>query len=356
MTSYRIIEKHERRRDGTTLVALAPVGRGPLHEAAHAVALWCGDKTCGIKNVVATVNHTEGTPALDIAALRCPSCGGPLEVTSYCQELFFAPVEGPALAGAKSSHWVGWSRSSPWEPWRCLARGPSWLDAWRELDRRAAGGDRLVIPSVVDPNRFTREDQLADGWDQGKQRGMPMHRSARNNAWLEDRADGSKRIVGYAAVFYNPTDEGTQYQLWQDASGRAVERIMPTAFDRAMKDLDDCRALVNHNPGRLLGRIDAGSLRLTVDRRGLRYEISPPSTVSADEVLESIRRLDLTGSSFTFTVDRDGQRWVEQGDLVVREVHSVSGLFDVGPVTYPAYQSTTASIRSDGPRAARWAG
>jgi hypothetical protein len=82
MTSYRIIEKHERRRDGATLVALAPIGRGPLNEASHAVALWCGEKTCGIKNVVATVNHTDGAPALDTAALLCPGCRGPLEVTA----------------------------------------------------------------------------------------------------------------------------------------------------------------------------------------------------------------------------------------------------------------------------------
>jgi HK97 family phage prohead protease len=181
---------------------------------------------------------------------------------------------------------------------------------------------------------------------------MPQ-RSARNIAWLEDRADGSKKIVGYAAVYYNPDDPGTEFELWRYGDDRCVERIMPGAFDRAMKEGDDCRALFNHNPHRLLGRRSASTLKLKVDRIGLRFEVTPPETAAADDVLQAIERGDLTGCSFTFAVDKDGQKWISQGGRTVREIHSFSGLFDVGPVTFPAYESTSCGVRSDGPRAAR---
>jgi hypothetical protein len=170
MTCYRLVEQGERRHDGKTLVCLAPIGREPLNPAAHAVALWCGSQSCGVKNVVATVNHTKGAPAIDIAALRCPSCGGPLAVTAYCQELFLAPVEGPSLAGAKASGWSGWARSATWQAWRRLVSGTSWQETWKLLDRKTAAGDRLVLPAVVDPNRV--DGQTEDESDQGKQRGQ----------------------------------------------------------------------------------------------------------------------------------------------------------------------------------------
>jgi uncharacterized protein len=157
---------------------------------------------------------------------------------------------------------------------------------------------------------------------------------------LEKRADGKPMICGYASVFYREDDPGTEYALWDDLA----ERIMPGAFDRAMKE-DDCRALVNHEPSALLGRTASGTLRLAIDQTGLRYEIDPPDTQAARDVMESIKRGDMTGSSFTF-VARD-VTWREQGDRIIREIRDVQ-LYDVGPVTFPAYGSTTAGLRSLG--------
>jgi len=115
-------------------------------------------------------------------------------------------------------------------------------------------------------------------------------------AKVETRADGNKVICGYAAVFYNSADPGTQYELWPGN----VERIMPTAFDRAIREKDDCRALVNHNPDLLLGRTSAGTLKLFADTVGLGYEIIPPNTQAAKDCIASIERGDMTGSSFGF--------------------------------------------------------
>lgn len=167
---------------------------------------------------------------------------------------------------------------------------------------------------------------------------------------IEQRGEGEAAkpvIVGYAAVFYDPADAGTEYKFsgWWD---EFVERIMPGAFDRAIRE-DDVRALFNHNPDHLLGRSTAATLRLSVDKKGLRYEIDPPDTGVGGQVLVNIGRSELTGSSFAFGIGEQVWREVKQEDdsvLVIREIHQVEPLYDVGPVTYPAYESTTAGVRA----------
>lgn len=156
---------------------------------------------------------------------------------------------------------------------------------------------------------------------------------------IEQRNDGSIAISGYAAVFHRASDPGTEFELWEGM----VERIMPGAFDRAVSE-DDVRGLFNHDPSMLLGRTSAETLRLSVDENGLRYEIDLPETSIGKDVAESIRRGDLSGSSFAFlTTDED---WRKEDGVHIREIRGVR-LFDVGPVTYPAYSATTTGLRSD---------
>jgi phage head maturation protease len=83
-------------------------------------------------------------------------------------------------------------------------------------------------------------------------------------------------------------------------------------------------------------------LRLTEDDIGLRYEIEPPDTEQARGVLASVERGDVSGSSFAFIPTRTGI--IEEEGRTVREVRAVE-LFDVGPVTYPAYPATTSGVR-----------
>jgi HK97 family phage prohead protease len=159
---------------------------------------------------------------------------------------------------------------------------------------------------------------------------------------VETRADGGKTIVGYGAVFHRDGEAGTEYRLGSDI----VERIAPTAFTRALKEKHDARALFNHDPNMLLGRAGAGTLRLSVDERGLRYEIDIPDTQVGKDVATSIARGDLAGSSFAFSINgKTGQRFEKGKDHDVRHILDVD-LFDVGPVTYPAYEGTTTGLRS----------
>lgn len=166
----------------------------------------------------------------------------------------------------------------------------------------------------------------------------PCQRSA---VRLQRRDDKPTIIEGYAAVFYKEGDAGTQYQLWDSC----YERIMPGAFDRALQEVHDVRGLFNHNRDHLLGRVSSGTLRLSVDSVGLKYELDAPDTTIGRDTLTSIERGDLSGSSFAFIPIPTRSVWVKEGDTEIRLIEDLD-LYDVGPVTFPAYQSTTTSVRS----------
>jgi uncharacterized protein len=171
-------------------------------------------------------------------------------------------------------------------------------------------------------------------------------------AVLEKRDSDAPVIVGYGSVFFRDGDPSTEYVLWDDPYSRAVERIMPGAFDRALSRPDDVRALFNHDPNQVLGRTSAGTMRITTDAKGLRYEIDPGDTQVSRDVQEHLRRGDVTGSSFSFAIPPGGDRWTRTTDpdgkaQEVREVLDVQ-LYDVGPVTFPAYSGSTAATRDAG--------
>lgn len=125
--------------------------------------------------------------------------------------------------------------------------------------------------------------------------------------------------------------------------GAFDERIAPGAFDGVMED--DVRALVNHDMNRLIGRTKSGTLRLSIDERGLMTEIDLPE--SAVEVRESIKRGDLSQMSFGFTVEQD--EWTKRsddGDRELRTITRIGKLYDVGPCTLPANPNTDVALRS----------
>ena len=187
----------------------------------------------------------------------------------------------------------------------------------------------LLIGKRGRPHVQTRTAKRADGPD-----GKPMPESE------------TPMIVGYASVFYDGTP-GTQYNLW----GRVFERVMPGAFAEAIKG-GDVAALRNHDANMLLGRTtaDPPTLRLAEDKIGLRYEIDAPQSACGAETVESIRRGDMQGSSFAFRITKE--MWSEEKTpeglmLEVRSILAVE-LFDVGPVTFPAYEASTTGLRSSG--------
>ena len=117
--------------------------------------------------------------------------------------------------------------------------------------------------------------------------------------------------------------------------------------------LDDVRALFNHDANAILARSKngIGSLSLGVDSVGLWYEFEAPDTQHGRDLMTSLKRGDVDQSSFSFTVGKDGQEWNETRDgdgptIFTRTIKKVSRLYDVSPVTYPAYPDATVALRS----------
>ena len=142
-------------------------------------------------------------------------------------------------------------------------------------------------------------------------------------------------IDGYASVFDSWSEELGGNQPFR-------ERVVKGAFEETIQN-DDIRALFNHDPNYVLGRNKAGTLTLEEDDKGLHVRITPPDTQWAKDLLVSIKRGDITQMSFGFTVILD--RWNYEDNTDVRELLKVK-LYDVSPVTFPAYTQTECGIRS----------
>ena len=156
-----------------------------------------------------------------------------------------------------------------------------------------------------------------------------------NRLLAEFRAEvQGNTLIGHASVFG---------QLAPMAGG--YEEMAATAFDQALKSPEtDVRALVNHNPTMVLGRQSAGTLRLSTDKEGLRFEVDLPDTSYANDLKELLRRGDVTGASFGFFPGEDSYRKAPDGKQI-RTHTSVARLLDVSPVTWPAYEGATVALR-----------
>lgn len=152
---------------------------------------------------------------------------------------------------------------------------------------------------------------------------------------VEKRADDGPLIRGHAAVFDKLSEN----------LGGFREIIARGAFDEVLEN--DVRALIGHRDELILGRTSAKTLRIGVDAEGLTYEIDPPDTSYARDLLVSLERGDIRESSFGFSIARDGDTWTEDEDgRLVRTITKVSRLYDVSPVTFPAYPDTDVAKRS----------
>lgn len=150
-----------------------------------------------------------------------------------------------------------------------------------------------------------------------------------------------RTVVGYAAVF----DQDSEV-LCDFFEGNFIERIERGAFDGVI-ETSDVLALLNHDHSRGLlarSRGGVGTLKLSVDDKGLRYEFEAPATALGDEVIECIKRGDINGSSFAFEVAEDS--WSYEGETSRRTITKIAKIHDVSPVYYPAYQSTEVDVRS----------
>lgn len=144
-----------------------------------------------------------------------------------------------------------------------------------------------------------------------------------------DNEDSSPRIVGY----------GLRFNVWSQDLGGFIERIDPKALDGT--DMSDVRCLIDHESGKIIGRTTSGTLQLSIDEFGLRYDADPPDTTYANDLITVMKRGDVNQSSFAFRIDYEngGEEWGydEEKGIHLRTIHKIKRIFDVSVVTYAAY-------------------
>jgi len=177
-----------------------------------------------------------------------------------------------------------------------------------------------------------------------------MEKNPKNNIEIEVRStvsdlqtrqqeDGSKgrTITGYAAKF----------DTWSEPIyGWFVEKIARGAFEKT--DMSDVIMVFNHDISGVLARTTSGTLKLSVDETGLRFEFEAPETTLGNDMLELVKRGDISKCSFKFVVETDEWRYADDSNKLEydeRTVKAIAQLYDVSLVTYPAYKDTEASVR-----------
>jgi hypothetical protein len=171
---------------------------------------------------------------------------------------------------------------------------------------------------------------------------------------LELRAGANEKeshLVGHGAV----------YDRWSVDLGGFKELFEQGTFSESIKR-DDIRSLKNHDPNYILGRSRAGTLTLEEDAKGVKFDVTLPDTTYAQDLRVSVERRDITGCSIIFSVDPKNERWFVDGEEVefldalmamwdekkhkVERRISKANMYDIGPVTFPAYPQTDVKARA----------
>jgi len=212
----------------------------------------------------------------------------------------------------------------------------------------------MPIPT---PERYETDDEFIDrcmsdnimveDYDNEKQRLAVCNtqlENKKNNNNMEKRIfnvetrvdsteDGKDVVVGYASV----------YDSRSNNLGGFYEYIERGAFNEELISNSDVRALINHDPNLILARNTSGTLKLSADERGLRYEFEMPETSYGKDLAISMKRGDITQSSFAFTVAQDEWLTNDLGENI-RTITKIDRLYDVSPVTYPAYSQAESDL------------
>jgi hypothetical protein len=212
--------------------------------------------------------------------------------------------------------------------------GPSKRAAQRTLDYAQGVIDRLDAEEQqsrwssvnVKLNKEEKENKVSK-----------VERRVKTDIDFELRIDNAEadgmRFTGYAAVF-NSDSEPLPF----------IERIMPGAFKRSLKARNEVKLFKNHNMDEVLASTRSKTLKLTEDSTGLLAEATLPDTTAGRDLAVLMKRGDVHAMSFGFSVPAKGDKWSNDG--MTRELHQIR-LHEVSIVTgFPAYEATTASVRS----------
>lgn len=156
---------------------------------------------------------------------------------------------------------------------------------------------------------------------------------------MRSENDGSPGTFGGHAIVFGERTEIGNAQSWG-----FWEQVDAGAVDRAISEEHDVRLLLNHNPDHLLARTKSGTLTLEKKSKGLYVEAPLPNTTVGRDLAVLLERGDIDQMSFAFQIK--AEKWESLDDGSELRTILDMDLFDVSPVTYPAYKTTDASLRS----------
>lgn len=162
---------------------------------------------------------------------------------------------------------------------------------------------------------------------------------------LREAAEGknNRTIEGYAIVF------GVESRMLVDYYDDYREIIEPGAITNEDIKRMNIRMTLWHNRERLLARSNEGegTLKISVDDTGVKYEFEAPNTPDGDTALELVRRRDLTGSSFMYWSDESSSiRYTKDKDgVLLRHVNRIDEMFEMTIASDPAYVQTSVTAR-----------
>ena len=152
---------------------------------------------------------------------------------------------------------------------------------------------------------------------------------------VEETEDKRDVVVGYGSIFNSRSEN----------LGGFYEYISPSAITQETIDNSDVRALINHDESLILARSTSGTLNLNVDEKGLKYEFDIPETSYGKDLAINMKNGNITQSSFAFTVAENGDEWsTDEDGNDVRTITKIDKLYDVSPVTYPAYRMAESDL------------
>jgi HK97 family phage prohead protease len=245
--------------------------------------------------------------------------------------------------GSKCGTSVGWNRA-------------------RQLANREALSDDEVIRTfsflsrakVYDQGKYFDENEneicgsiMYDAW--GGSTMLPWAEKTANKI-MEDRSNNNQMERRYFNIEFKSDIETREITGIASSLNRAYdmgsfdEEIDMDAFNDA--DFSEAAALFNHDQNIVLGRVKNNTLVIKRDGNALVYNIFPPETHAAEDVMKLIKRGDIYQSSFAFSLMENGDRWEMKDGRMKRTITKINKVYDVSPVTYPANPNTTVASRS----------
>jgi len=156
---------------------------------------------------------------------------------------------------------------------------------------------------------------------------------------IETRQDGDgqpHRAIGYGVVY------GRETEIFPGL----IESVRAGAFEKALADNREIKAFFNHDPSMVLATTRSDpALKITDNKTGVKYDAPIPPTTYGSDLIVNLERGNVRGSSFSFIVSKQGDVWTEKKGVLYREIIEAD-LLELGPVTNPAYEQTSAALRS----------